>query len=162
MTDYPQTANYIQLRTTEPLPHLIASSEKYMCQKLWKTSFKISLEITARFLMFWIKLSVFWFTGFRSILVGFFSKDRQLEVSIYVYIRVMSVLPVWVLSKTHFANPPGGVRYLVGAVSEKEIDPWKKIPLRARRAPAARRNLLRSLHRQSPNDFLELHTNKIR
>ena len=43
--------------------------------------------------------------------------------------------------KTHFPNPPMGVQYLVGTVSVKEIDSWKKIPLRKRRAPAARENV---------------------
>ena len=78
-------------------------------------------------------------------------------LGIYMYICVMSVLPVWirpsVRSKTHLPKPLRDVRYLVGTVSAKEIDPWKQIPLRARRASAARENLLCSLHRQSQNDF---------
>ena len=34
-----------------------------------------------------------------------------------------------------------GVRYLIGTVSAKVIDPWKNIPLRARRTPAVRKNV---------------------
>ena len=32
-------------------------------------------------------------------------------------------IPACLVGKTHFANPPMGVRYLVGSVSAKEIDP---------------------------------------
>ena len=72
----------------------------------------------------------------------------------------MSILPVWVpvsvRNKTHFANSPRGVRYLIGTVSTKEIDPWKKIPLRAPGAPAARENAFRLLHKPPKNDCLEI------
>ena len=71
-------------------------------------------------------------------------------------------IPAWVRCKTHLPIPPWGVLYLVGTVSVKEIDPWKNIPLRARRAPAVRENVLCSLHRQPQNDFLELRTIKIK
>ena len=54
-----------------------------------------------------------------------------------------------------------GVQYLIGTVSAKEIDPWKKIPASHARAPAARKNVLRSLHKLHQNDFLELRTIKI-
>ena len=43
-------------------------------------------------------------------------------------------------SKSHFPTLPMDVWYLVGTVLTKEIDPWKKIPLCARRPPAARKN----------------------
>ena len=65
-----------------------------------------------------------------------------------LYILVMSLLPLGipgslgpsVRMKTHFPTLPMDVWYLVGTVLTKEIDPWKKIPLCARRPPAARKN----------------------
>ena len=77
----------------------------------------------------------------------------------------MSVLRVWipacVRNKTHFANPPVGMRYLVGTVLAKKFDPRKKIPLRTHGAPAARKKAFRSLHKPPKNDWLELRTIKI-
>ena len=54
-----------------------------------------------------------------------------------------------------------GVQYLIGTVSAKEIDPWKKNPASRARAPVARENVLRSLHKLPQNNFLELRTKKI-
>ena len=36
---------------------------------------------------------------------------------------IPAYLPAWVRNKTHFTNLPRGVRYLVGTVSAKKIDP---------------------------------------
>ena len=56
-----------------------------------------------------------------------------------IYILEMSLLPLCLGSsvrmKTHFPNPPRGVWYLVGTVSTKKIDPWKKNPASRTRAP---------------------------
>ena len=77
----------------------------------------------------------------------------------------MSVQPVWipgsVRNETHFANPPRGVRYLIGTVSANKFDPRKKIPLSAHLAPAVRENVLHSLHKLPQNLFLEFRTIKI-
>ena len=77
----------------------------------------------------------------------------------------MSVLRVWipgsVRSKTHFANPPGACDASLEPSRQKKLNHEKKIPLCTLGAPAARENVLRSLHKLSQNDFLEIWTIKI-
>ena len=80
----------------------------------------------------------------------------------YIYIYIGNVyspcLSVWWAKRTSL---PIGVWYLVGTVLTKEIDPWKKIPLCAHRAPAARKNVFCSLHKPPENDCFETRTIKI-
>ena len=83
----------------------------------------------------------------------FFLKDLKFYPYLYIYFGnvyspcLSPCLPACLGSKTHFPTLPMDVWYLIVTVLTKEIDPWKKIPLRMPCAPAARENAFRLLHK---------------
>ena len=69
-------------------------------------------------------------------------------------------IPVCLRWKTHFANPPWACDTSLEPSRQKKSIHEKKSHFA--RAPAARKNVLRSLHKLHQNDFLELQTIKIK
>ena len=84
-----------------------------------------------------------------------------LQVHIYIYFFVMSVLPVCLpvclRNQMNFQTLPRGVRYHI----ETKLNREKKIPLCAQGAPAVRSNVFCLLHKLHQNDFLQTWTIKI-
>ena len=74
----------------------------------------------------------------------------------------MSILRVWVspcgIKHTSRTGLPGACDTLLEPSRQKKLNHEKKILLCALGAPAARENVLRSLHKLPQNGFLELRT----
>ena len=73
--------------------------------------------------------------------------DYATEASIYIYIFVMSVLPVWIRNESNIRTPPHGCAIPHWNRLGKRNQSMEKIQLRAPRTSAVHENMLRSLNK---------------